>query len=180
LFIEAIDVADIEFVTQTTYDEKAVVSKIMATGEQKLLQGIAIQLAIVGWGNKTYGSVKIEGSEYDIKSVFDRFGFKHTLSESEKLEEDDVTPSRLVRVFRFHIKKFMSSANKTSYLYNKYLIDKSQPGNKFEIFPFSESLVKTSNEIKMLRAAYTEMDRRLGTGFLSRCDRVLVARGVRF
>jgi len=178
LNIDPIDVNDIELVTRTTYNEDLIVKKIAKTKEMKLLQCIAIQLALVGWGNRNYGSVKVDGVEHEVVSTFDRLGFRHSLSQSEKLLEDDVTPSRLVRVFRFHIKKFLTATGKTSYLYNKYIIDKTQIGNKSEIFPFAESSVRTMADVKLLRQAYIEMDKKLGTSFLIRCDRVLVARGI--
>merc|ERR1711862_1007542 len=51
---------------------------------------IAIQLAVVGYGNKNFGSYKFNGEERDMIQFFERNNIKWNLKMGEKLSEDQL------------------------------------------------------------------------------------------
>jgi len=56
-------------ITQDTYDESKLVQTIREAGIH-VCYAVAVQLAIIGFGNKTYGKVRVEDEEIDILEFF--------------------------------------------------------------------------------------------------------------
>jgi len=135
----------------------------------------AIQTAIVGYGNKTYGEFELDGEKIDVKALYKEFGVKDELLQSARLELGDLTPRRLQRFFRVQIKLFLEqNQNISPYLWKKYSNHEEQ--FRTVTFPGAESLVNTKAEAIFLIQTYEELDARLGTNIKERVKRVLFAR----
>jgi hypothetical protein len=151
---------------------------LKATNEMLTFQCVAYQLAQVGWGNHNYGTMKLKGDIVDLKELFNEHEVLHSLPESSKLKPDDITPARIVRIFRFHVASYFKKTKKTSFIYKKYVLNKNVEGSRWNIFPGSESLLTAPEDLNMLYSAYKEMDKRLNAKFVNRMQRVLLARGI--
>jgi len=135
----------------------------------------AIQTAVVGYGNKTYGEFQLDGEKVDVKNLYKEFGVKDELQQSAKLELGDLTPRRIQRFFRVQIQSFLEQSKDVSpYLWKKY----STHEERFRTitFPGAESLVESKEEALYLVQTYAELDLRMGTNIQERVKRVLFAR----
>jgi hypothetical protein len=162
-----------------TYDEKKLLEKIkkLSAEETVLLYKIALQVAIVGAGNKNYGYVIVDGKEVDLVALFSRFNIKYGNQENTKLNSDDFTPRRIVRIFRYHIRKFIETTGKQSYLWAKYA-DKHNKRNSNICFPGAEYLVKSREEALFLLNTYKNVDDMHKTQFSKKMNTVFVARNI--
>jgi len=131
----------------------------------------------VGWGNKEYGNVEIDEDELNIKDFFLEEGVKFMNTQNSKLKPEDVTPNRLIRIFRFDISDRLEDTGETSFLYNKYA-PVGFECNTFNIFPGAEHLVTEFNDIAVLLECYKGMDLRNGTDFEGKAKIVFKARGL--
>jgi len=69
LLLYTCDYGKVQLVSTETYNEfelKNTIDKL----DRNIVGAIAIQLAIVGYGNKTYGSVIVDGKIIEIKDFF--------------------------------------------------------------------------------------------------------------
>jgi len=161
------------------YNEITLKNRILSFSyeDQKLLLTSAIQLAIVGFGGKNLGSILRKGKSIGLNVLFDEFGVKYKNDINTKLQEDDLTPRRLIRFFRFHILRFIEKTKRPSYLWNKY-------GDKFDsktylyCFPGAEHLINNPNSIEYLIKTYSNLDDLKGTHISIRIIRVFQARGL--
>jgi len=162
-----------------TYNEILIKIKIQSykINDQKLLLTSAVQLAIVGFGGKNLGSIIKNGILTPLNSIFNDLGVKYNNVLNSKLNDDDLTPRRLIRFFRFHILGFIKSTKKPSYLWNKYS-DKETNDGFLNCFPGAEHLLIQQNHIECLIKAYKNLDYQKGTHICDRIIRVLQARGV--
>lgn len=171
-----IDISDLELVRMDSYSDSDVFQTIKKTGMQKELLCAGIQTAIVGYGNRKYGSVLVGGTLVDIEGLYKQCGVRVKLELGAVLEPGDLTPRRLQRFFRKQISDYIKKTGTASYLWRKY----STHVDRFKsfVFPGAEHLVESEDEVAYLLATYKQLDSRLGTRISERIERVLVARGL--
>lgn len=167
-----------DLISSDSYDETKIINKIKSFDEdgQCLMQLVAIHIAIIGSGNKSYGSVRYKERVYDINNIFNQYHIKSNNIIQSKLEPDDLTPRRLVRLFRHHVKDFIKRNNRASYLWLKY--SDHNPKTMMFIYPGSEHIIEDELEYLELIKVYNEIDKRMNTKFFIRLQRVGIARGV--
>ena len=173
------DVQVQDLISSDTYNESKLVQKIssMSDDAKVLLQKTAIHIAIIGAGGKSFGSVRHNDKVWEITDIFKKFNIKYANVQNSKLEEDELTSRRLVRIYRYHIQEFIERTNRPSYFYLKYSTRNKQYVNK--CFPGAEHIITTMDEYKYLYDAYKNLDGKLGTtSFVKRLERVCIARGI--
>jgi hypothetical protein len=170
-----IDISDLELVRMDSYSDSEIYNKVRKTGMEKELLCASIQTAIVGMGNKRYGSVSVSGKIVDIEDLYVKCDVKVKLNLGANLEPGDLTGRRLQRFFRKQISDYIKKTGTASYLWRKY----SSHNEKFKhvVFPGAEHLVDKEDEIAYLYGTYLELDSRLNTHIAERIERVLNARG---
>jgi hypothetical protein len=177
---EIINVADFEelkVISRDSYSDMEICNTIKKKKAMKPLLYCAIQTAVVGYGNKTYGEFELNGEKIDVKALYKEFGVKDELQQSARLELGDLTPRRLQRFFRVQIQMFLEQNESVSpYLWKKY----SSHDNKYRTvsFPGAESLIEKHDDALYLIEVYKELDARLGTNIQERVKRVLFARKI--
>jgi len=173
------DFSTVQLVLTETYNEYDLKKTIDKIGS-KILCAIAIQLAIIGYGQKKYNSVHVDGKLIDIEEFFIVNGVKSDLNVGAKLTTTDLTPRRLIRFFRRSILKYLlDNSSLQSYLFKKYCYNKTDD-NRISIFPGFEHLaIVNKDEIRVLEllTTYKNLDSKLGTKVFDRITRVLIARG---
>jgi hypothetical protein len=171
-----IDISDMELVRTDSYSDSDIFTTIKKTGHQKELLCSAIQTAIVGMGNKKYGSVAMSDKIVDIEELYKKCNVKVKLELGSNLAPGDLTGRRLQRFFRKQISDYILKSGVASYLWRKY----SDQNDKYKhlVFPGAEHLVDKEDEILYLLATYKQLDNRLGTQITDRISRVLNARGL--
>jgi len=170
-----IDISDLELVRMDSYSDSDIYKKVKDTGMEKELLCSSIQTAVVGMGNKRYGSVAVGGKIVDIEDLYKKCGVKVKLELGATLEPGDLTGRRLQRFFRKQISEYIKKTGATSYLWRKY----SDHDDKYKhiVFPGAEHLVENNDEVLYLMKTYVQLDARLNTRISERIERVLNARG---
>jgi len=178
--IPNIDVRPEDLGTTDTYNEEKILNKYKSINKdgQLLIYKAAIQLAIIGYGNKNYGFIRV--NEKDIVTLVDLFG-KYNIRFMEKINakfaDDDLSARRLLRLFRYQIQNFIVNNKRPSYLWLKYA-DKKNPEYMSICFPGGEHLLTTHNEAMFMLETYGSLDAIMGTKFRNRLKRVFIARGI--
>jgi len=170
---------EINLVSTDSYEEEKIKESIFRVGIEKCIS-VAIQLAIVGYGQKTYGKFCYQGKETEIISFFNENEIKIHSKLGTKLKESDLTPGRIIRFCRFYIQKFIEKTGKQSYLYKKYCLDKIKEEYKTRIFRGCEYLLMPGEDEEIVIGVvktYLELDSRLNTNITNRIKRVLLAKG---
>jgi hypothetical protein len=170
---------NIEVVQTSSYDETGLKDKIESTGMKKELFACALQLAVVGWGRDNYGDVTVDGEKRNLVEIFDDSGVFYDNAPGVSLEPTDLTPRRLIRVFRFQISRYMGLKNMRSFLLRKYGADKNSSFNK-HIFPGAEHLITDKKYANVLLECYTQLDETQGSHFVDRIRTVFRTRDVDF
>jgi hypothetical protein len=143
------------------------------------LLGCAAQMAVVGWGRGSYGEVTVDGVKRSLTEIFDDAGVYYGNDPGTNLEPDDLTPRRIVRVFRFQIQRTLERKRATSFLVRKY--GHAVPeASKYWVFPGAEHIVTERQHANALIACYSELDRQQGSHFTQRIKVVLTTRHVEF
>jgi hypothetical protein len=156
------------------YDELKIVDEIKENNENELCIA-ALQLAVHGFGNGSYGKVEIEGIEKDITQIFDENNVKYNNESNLIIEENDLTPKRLMRVFRYQIMQyFKENPGVESFLFRKY----SDGGEAWYIFPGSEYYISEPEHVINLIETYENMDERLGTHFVKKIKTIFKSRKI--
>jgi hypothetical protein len=168
--------------TTDTYHEEKILKKYLSYPKESqiLIYKAAVQLAIIGFGNKNYGFIRIDDKNIiTLKDLFDKLKIKYMEKINEKYLEDDLSARRLLRLFRFQIQKFITENNRPSYLWNKYA-DKNKENNKYIsiCFPGAEHIIETSDEGEFLLTTYARLDEQMNTKFRSRLKRIFIARKI--
>ncbi len=164
-------------ISQDSYSDKEIWNTIKRIKGQKNLLCCAIQTAIVGYGNKSFGEFMMSEERVDVKSLYDMYGVKNDLDQNAKIKSGDLTPRRLQRFFRAHISKYIKDHKEVNpYLWKKYSTMEEE--YRHICFPGAESLIKTQSEAQYLIETYLELDRRLGINISERVQRILTARGI--
>lgn len=162
-----------------TYNERSLSESITKIGKE-ICGAIAIQLAVVGYGNRNFGKVRFNEVEIDIGSFFKKNNIKSDLVVNSKLLPEDVTPRRLIRFFRYLINDYIKrNPNCQTYLFRKYCLNKNDNTRIF-IFPGFEHMAEPETDIKNVREllnTYRYLDHKLNTKIYDRIIRVLIARG---
>jgi len=89
-------------------------------GNPPELAAMAVNMSLVGFGNKRYGAYKTKDGQIDIKNTFGRYRVLHDNPTGAGLKEDDLTPNRLCRFYRYTTQKFIQETGQTSFLWRKY------------------------------------------------------------
>jgi len=167
-----------DLINTNSYDESKITKKIktFSTADQTIFLKIALQCSLIGYGGKNYGQVKVNGTEIEIEKLLDKYNIK-TYELNSKLNPDDLSIRRLIRIFRYQIMKFSKDNDYSSSLYRKY-------GNSVKkhyfIFPGAEHVVEEKEDAINLIKAYEKLDAEKGTKFVSRIKGILRARNIKF
>jgi hypothetical protein len=175
------DFLDLEIkpVSTTTYNEEKILEKIKNGGKESSFFACALQMAVTGFGNDNYGSVIIEGNQMELATFFDENDVYHNNDSSAAMEEDDLTPKRILRVFRFHISDWLKENRVQTYLQRKYGNRETRKISHI-IFPGAEYMASTLEEARCILMVYQELDRVQGTHFVNRIKVVFRARSIEF
>jgi len=178
--IPKIDVKPEELGSTDTYNETKILSKYLSLDEtgQKLIYKCAIQLAVIGYGNKNYGFVRLNDKEViTLVDIFKKYNVKYNESLNSKYSDDDLSARRLLRLFRYQIQDFIITKKRPSYLWLKYA-DKTKIDFLPICFPGGEHLVEKPEEALFLLETYGNLDTIMKTRFRQRLQRVFIARGL--
>jgi hypothetical protein len=170
---------DIGLVHTASYDEEALQAKIEATGMKKELFACAVQMSIIGWGRGNFGEVTIEGERKELGDVFNDAGVYYDNDPGTKLDPDDLTPKRIIRLFRYQIHKWIKKTGAQSFLMRKYGSGKRDSLRPY-LFPGSEHFVVERDHAKALIDCYAQLDALQGTHFTERIKTVFKSRNVVF
>jgi len=172
---------NLDLVSQDTYNESEIEKSIREIG-LGICGAIAIQLSIVGFGNKSYGFVIFNKEKIEIIKFFEDHKIIWNSRLSDKLDPKTLTPRRLIRFYRYLTQKYLIENEKYgSYLYRKYCPIKSEKLRTW-IYPGVEHVLKPEMEnieeilIPFIQS-YIILDERLGIKISDRIKRVLYARG---
>jgi len=180
LSVELGDVSTVGIVliSQDTYNEIELLKSVKKTGMIGELLACTMQIAVVGFGGKSFGHVNYKGVDLDVKTVFNKCHVNMVSELNKKLKDGELTPRRLIRLFRFQIQKFLKVTGKKSYLAKKYYTGDDQY-SEF-IFPGAESIITQPEHARLLIATYEVLDKRMNTNIAERIKRVFSARLVKF
>ncbi|KAG9319190.1 hypothetical protein KVV02_003032 [Mortierella alpina] len=180
--LSLISVSDVDFegfkpVSTDSYSDVEVYNSIKKLNALKPLCLCAIQTAVIGYGNKTYGEFSLKGEKVDVRSLYKEYGVKDDLTQNAKLNPGDLTPRRLQRFYRANIHKYLeNNAAMEPYLWKKY--STHDVNYRSITFPGAESLIDNDQEAEYLLETYKCLDERLSTNIHERVKRVLVARKI--
>jgi hypothetical protein len=178
--IPVLNVTPNELGTTDSYHEEKILNTYLKLDNdgQILVYKAALQLAIVGYGNKNYGFVRKNEEEIiNLVDIFNQYNIKYLERQNSKFKDDELSARRLLRLFRCQIQKFIINNKRPSYLWLKY-------ANKVNIdfigicFPGGEHLLETKEEAIFLLDTYGNIDNLLNTKFRGRLKRVFIARGI--
>jgi len=179
LLIDENSVENDNIISSDNYNETKIYQRIMSLNEDDkfIMHIIAVQLAVIGYGGRNFGAIRFKDQTIEITDFFDKHNVLYKNNINAVLKDDDLTPRRLIRLFRYQIKNFIVKNNRPSYLLKKY----SPYKNKIDvIFPGAEHLVDDPDDFKMLIKTYQNVDIQLArnTTITKRIIRVGIARGL--
>jgi len=173
------DYALIKLISTETYNEPELFNEIKKIGKD-ICGAIAIQLAIVGYGNKKYGEVKIGHKVINIQDFFNLHNITTKSELGTKLTPNTLTPRRLIRIYRYSIEEFLiKNPLIQSYLYKKYCYEKTEKNRCF-IFPGFENMaipIIDDSKVLVLLKVYKNVDDKKSTNISEKIKRILTARG---
>jgi len=169
-----------ELGTTDTYHEEKILKNYASLDEksQILIYKAALQVAIVGYGNKNYGFIRVDDKNImTLVDLFEKYKIKYLEKINSKYGDADLSVRRLLRLFRYQIQKFIIENNRPSYLWLKYA---NKDNIKFVsvCFPGGEHLVDNKEEAEFLLTTYGNLDSIQNTKFRARLKRVFIARGI--
>jgi hypothetical protein len=172
---------DVELLSNDTINEAAMLNTLINLHNTDEIYCAVIQMAIIGYGQKQFNQYMYKGEVKELRSLFKKCGIKSDLTIQTKLDPKDLTPRRLIRLFRYHIKRYLEENQEcASYLFLKY----TDCNAKYRVtcFPGAEHLVEDEDEVQYLIKAYYKLDeslkeRGLQNNISLRIKRVLLARG---
>jgi len=162
-----------------TYNETKILDtfKKLPKDAQILIYKAALQLAVIGFGNKNYGFIRLNDKEtIKLEDIFKKYNVKYLEKINMKYNDEELSARRLLRLFRFQIQDFIRENKRPSYLYLKY----SNKDEKYIdiCYPGGEHVVETKNGAEYLIQTYNNLDITKGTKFVQRLQRVFIARGI--
>jgi len=138
----------------------------------------ALQVAIVGYGNKNYGFIRLdEKNIITLIDLFNKYKIKYLEKINSKYTDSELSVRRLLRLFRFQIQKFILENNRPSYLWSKYA-DKNNLKFISICFPGAEHIIESKDEAEFLLNTYGNLDTQQNTKFRARLKRVFIARQI--
>jgi len=162
--------------SQDSYNEELIAKKISIMKNPPELAGAALNMAIVGYGNRRYGMFRIQNQVIPILDVFKKYGILYQNEQGAVLRDDDITPQRLCRFYRHFIRKYINETKFTSYLWRKYSTrDPNMMKICFRGAEYLEDL--TQEEAIYLLNSVKNMDAKIGTHIQERVIRVFEAKG---
>jgi len=170
--IPFIDVNVQELGSTDTYNEDKLLKKYFQLDKegQILIYKCAIQLAVIGYGNRNYGFIRKDDKNILLlEDIFKKYNIKYN--------DDDLSVRRILRLFRVHIQRFIAEKKKPSYLWNKYA-DKKNTDFMSICFPGGEHLIEKEQEALFFLDTYAKLDQSMGTKFRKRLQRVFIARNI--
>jgi len=168
-----------DLISADSYNEEEILKKLNTIDDdgKLLLLKCAIHISIIGSGNKTFGSIRDKDNKVlEIKNIFDKYKIFYNKNISEKYDKSAISSRRLVRLFRFHIQKFIIETKRPSYLWLKYSERDVNMVNT--CFPGAEHLVDNEKEANYLINTYKNLDLVLNTRFVNRLERIFIARRI--
>jgi len=178
--IPQIDVKPEDLGTTDNYHEEKILKTYLSLDEegQALLYKSAVQLAIIGYGNKNYGFIRLNDKEViSLVDIFRKYNVRFNEPINAKYNDSELSARRLIRLFRFQIQNFIETTNRPSYLWLKYA-DRQQIQYMSLCFPGGEHLVDTQDQALFLMLTYANLDVQFNSRFRQRLQRVFIARGV--
>jgi len=169
---------DVSFVpmSQDSYNETTVLQALLATGKKEELLMAAINLGVIGYGNRRYGHFKCKDKLVEIAVLLAAAGVKFGLTKDAKLSDGDLTPQRLCRAFRYHIKAYIEETKTESYIYRKYSTHETKYMSiLFRGSEYLDDLKK--DEVDYILETYESMDSKTGVNISERVVRVFQAKG---
>jgi hypothetical protein len=172
-----------DIVSNDTINEEDLRNIIINSSYKNELLAASIQMAIVGFGGNSYNQYIFKGETKELTTLFRNANIKYNNVIQSKLATTDLTPRRLLRIFRNQIKKYLElKTNQSSYLFNKY--GENNPIYRTICFSGAEYMVENQNEADYLLNVYAKLDddlekRNIQTGILLRINRVLLSKGFR-
>jgi len=178
--IPEIDIKPTDLGTTDTYHEEKILVKYLSLDlkAQNLIYKSAVQLAIIGYGKKNYGFIRLDDKNViTLIELFTKYNIKYNEKINSKYQDDELSARRLLRLFRYQIQKFIITNKRPSYLWSKYA--KKEKNEYMSIcFPGGEHLVETKDEAMFLLDTYGQLDLAQGTKFRDRLKRVFIARNI--
>lgn len=157
--------------SQDSYNEELIAKKINLSRDKNELFQCTLNMSLVGFGNKRYGTYRQGDQIIDIGTTLRNHGVKLNNPQSAQLKEDDITPQRLCRFFRYHIRDFIRKNDVSSYLFRKYT-DRNLKYREI-VFRGAEYLDDLQDdEFNYLLEATKNLDNRLGTNISERVIRI--------
>jgi len=163
-----------------TYHEEKLLKKFLSLDKniQVLLIKCAVQMAIIGYGRKNYNFIRIDDKNImKLEDIFKKNNVKYNEKLNEKYNDDELSARRLLRLFRYHIQRFIIENNRPSFLWLKYA-DKSNKDYAYICFPGAEHIINSVDEATFLMKTYSKIDLAQNTQFVQRLNRVFIARGI--
>jgi len=167
-----------DLISSDTYNEtllKESLDKINEEGKE-LLFACALHVAIVGSGNRTYGSIRYKDKVYEIKDILSKYNIVYNKNLNEKYDKSLLSIRRLVRIFRLQTQKWIVENNRPSYLWLKY---STKDENMIPYcFPGAEHLIETKEQAIYLYETYKKLDQSGSTNFKRRLERIFISRNI--
>jgi len=163
-----------------SYHEEKILNKYLELNKeaQELVYKSALQLAIIGYGNKNYGFVRdSKGNVITLMDIFNKYHIKYLEKLNAKYADDELSVRRLLRLFRYQIQRFIIENKRPSYLWQKYA-NKEKVEYMSVCFPGGEHLVEKKDEAIFILETYGTLDVQFNTKFRARLKRVFIARGI--
>jgi len=176
-------ILEVSVVSSDTINETILQDAIKKTGAFDEFLCVACQLALGGFGGRDYNQYTYKGVQKELKMFFDKHQVRYNNSLQAKLKPEDLTPRRIIRVFRGAIHRILVERKDLgSYLFKKY----TDQDERFRTtcFAGSEHFIKTKEDADYLLSAYKSMDTRMKENnkpmdITNRITRVLQVRGIK-
>jgi len=177
--IGSYDVKITDLISADTYNETEMIDIFNKYSKEDkiLIIRAACQIAIIGYGNKNYGAIRIDNEKViKLEDLFKRLNIKYNETQNSKYEPNTLSARRLTRLLRQQIRLVIEKNNKPSYLWTKY----SEKNREYIgiCFPGGEHIVETKEEAKFLLKTYKNLDTIMNTKFVDRLKRVFIARNI--
>jgi len=177
--IGSYDVKITDLISADTYNETEMIDIFNKYSKEDkiLIIRAACQIAIIGYGNKNYGAIRIDNEKViKLEDLFKRLNIKYNETQNSKYEPNTLSARRLTRLLRQQIRLVIEKNNKPSYLWTKY----SEKNREYIgiCFPGGEHIVETKEEAKFLLKTYKNLDTIMNTKFIDRLKRVFIARSI--
>jgi len=167
----------VTLVSTDNYNEELIAEKIKSFGPEArdILFNATLNNAIIGYGQKNFGVVKIEDKYLEIHDIYQKYKVLINNPPGSTLAEDDLTPNRLMRFFRYDIRDWITQNNQGSYLWRKY------SKRDVDMMPICFRGAEYLDDLTQQQADYlietvVNMDRALGTNMVDRVIRSFDAR----